>query len=251
MSGRAIGDADRLTLRAVFFDAGNTLLSLDYPAIVEALAAEGIPVGREQVWRAECRARVRLDPLLAEIAVRESAEVFTRYMRFTFDELEIAWGARAERVLTTLRDINRGQGLWRAATPGASEVLHELTGRGYLVGVISNADGRIETLLRNAGLFEPLSVIIDSHVVGVEKPDPRIFDFALERAGLSPEDAVYVGDFYSLDVVGARRAGLEAILLDPVGAWPPLDCSKIAALGEVADLLPPPSRSAGDRLTPK
>jgi len=244
-----------MTLTAVFFDAGNTLLSLDYGAIVDALEAEGFPVTRDEVWRAECRARVRLDPFLARIEVRESREVFSRYMRYTCEEMGIAWGERAERVLERLREIHRRESLWRGgAMPGARDVLAELKGKGYRVGVISNSDGRLETLVREAGLAGSLDVIIDSRVVGVEKPDPRIFHLALERTGVAPHEAIYVGDFYSLDVVGARRAGLEAILLDPLGAWPQLDCMKVQDLFEVLGLVlqnnderrTPP----GGRLTP-
>jgi HAD superfamily hydrolase (TIGR01549 family) len=244
-----------MTLTAVFFDAGNTLVSLDYAAIVDVLAREGFQVTWDEVWRAECRARVRLDPFLAQVEVRESREVFSRYMRYACEEMGISWGERAERVLGRLSEINRRESLWRGgAMPGAREVLAELKGKGYRVGVISNSDGRLETLVRDAGLAGSLDVIIDSRVVGVEKPDPRIFHLALERTGVAPHEAIYVGDFYSLDVVGARRAGLEAILLDPLGAWPQLDCMKVQDLFEVPGLVlqnnderrTPP----GGRLTP-
>ncbi|HZX60515.1 MAG TPA: HAD family hydrolase [Candidatus Methylomirabilis sp.] len=243
-----------MTLTAVFFDAGNTLVSLDYAAIVDVLAGEGFRVTRDEVWRAECRARVKLDPFLAQAEVRESREVFSRYMRTACEEMGISWGERAERILGRLSEINRREGLWRGgAMPGAREVLAGLKGKGYVVGVISNSDGRLETLVRDAGLAGSLDVIIDSRVVGVEKPDPRIFHLALERTGVAPHEAIYVGDFYSLDVVGARRAGLEAILLDPLCAWPQLDCVKVQDLFEVPGLvLPNDGRSAppGDRLTP-
>ncbi|MFQ5846221.1 MAG: HAD family hydrolase [Candidatus Methylomirabilales bacterium] len=229
-----------MTLKAVFFDAGNTLLSLDYAAIVDALTREGFPVGAEEVRMAECRARVKLDPFLAQAEVRESPAVFARYMQYTCEELGVPWGREAERALRALQEINRRRSLWRGrAMPGAREVLAELTGRGYLVGVISNSDGRLESFLTETGLTEHLSVVVDSRVVGIEKPDPRIFHWALEQTGVAPAQAVYVGDFYSLDVVGARRAELDAILLDPVGAWPALDCVKAKDLFEVPDLLPP------------
>jgi HAD superfamily hydrolase (TIGR01549 family) len=230
-----------VTLKAVFFDAGNTLLCLDYGAIVDVLGREDVLVSREEVWQAECRARVRLDSFLARAEVRESPDVFSLYMRLSCEEMGIPWGEKTERVLRELQDINRRQNLWRGGVmPGAREVLAELRGKGYLLGVISNSDGRLETILTETGLAEHLSVIVDSHVVGIEKPDPRIFRLALERAGLHPEQAAYVGDFYSLDVVAARRVGLAAILLDPLGVWPPVDCLKVKDLFEVPGLLPHP-----------
>lgn len=230
-----------MALRAVFFDAGNTLLSLNYATIVDALAREGFPVGRDEVWRAECRARVMLDPFLAEVQLRESEVVFVRYMRHICEELGVAWGEKTKRALERLQEIDRRQSLWRgSAMPGAREVLGELKARGYLLGVISNSDGRVESYLDEADLTEYLSVIVDSRIVGIEKPDPQIFTVALERTGVLPAQAVYVGDLYSLDVVGARTAGLDAILLDPVGAWPALDCVKVKDLSEVPGLLPSP-----------
>lgn len=231
-------------LKAVFFDAGNTILSLDYALIADALRRQGFFVEREEVWRAECRARVTLDPFLAEVAVRESPEVFSRYVRYICEEMGISWGEKAERLLTELGEINRRTNLWcGGAVPGAREVLKGLKGNGYLLGVISNSDGRLETLLNEVGLAEYFSVIVDSRVVGFEKPDPRIFHWALERAAVTPDQAVYVGDFYSLDVVGARRVGLDAILLDPLGAWPILDCVKAKDLFEVRRLLSASSSS--------
>jgi putative hydrolase of the HAD superfamily len=226
-----------VNLKAVFFDAGNTLISIDYAQIAQVLRGEGFAVASETVWEAECRARVRLDPILVRIAEKESPEVFTTYMRLTCEELGIAWGERPERALERLREINRRESLWRGAAEGAKEVLSALDAHGCIVGVISNSDGRIEKLLKEAGLSDGLDLIIDSRIVGVEKPDPRIFRLAIERASVEPAEAVYVGDFYSLDVLGARSAGIQAILLDPVAAWPPLDCIKAKDLLEVRSLL--------------
>jgi putative hydrolase of the HAD superfamily len=73
--------------------------------------------------------------------------------------------------------------------------------------------------------------------VGVEKPDPRIFRMALERMGIEPEDAVYVGDVYEIDVVGARAAGMRAYLIDPLMRLGHLDCDRIASLTELPDRL--------------
>lgn len=226
-----------MNLRAIFFDAGNTLISIDYPQIAEVLGGEGFSVTPEAVRQAECRARVRLDPIAARMENKESPELFRAYMRLTYEELGIAWGERAERAFVRLREINRWESLWRGPTPGAREVVADLEAQGYVVGVVSNSDGRTEKLLKEAGLYDGLDLVIDSRIVGVEKPDPKIFQLAIDRAGVEPDEAMYVGDFYSLDVLGARSAGIEAILLDPVGAWPPLDCIKARDLFEVRSLL--------------
>jgi HAD superfamily hydrolase (TIGR01509 family) len=86
------------------------------------------------------------------------------------------------------------------------------------MAVISNADGRVEGLIRDAGLGEYFEFVLDSEVEGVEKPDPEIFLRACERMGVVPEESLYVGDLYPVDVLGAQNVGMRAVLLDPGGA---------------------------------
>ena len=88
-----------------------------------------------------------------------------------------------------------------------------------------------------AGIRDAFELVIDSQLVGVEKPDPRIFAIALERLGLPPAAALYVGDIYEVDVVGARRAGLDVILLDPLGLHAGRDVRTAPSVAAVADLL--------------
>ncbi|HXG64093.1 MAG TPA: HAD-IA family hydrolase, partial [Blastocatellia bacterium] len=78
---------------------------------------------------------------------------------------------------------------------------------------------------------------IDSFLVGVEKPDRRIFHIALEKAGVSAQEAAYVGDLYSVDVLGARQAGLLPVLYDPYQLNPEADCLKIQTIGDLPVLL--------------
>ena len=73
------------------------------------------------------------------------------------------------------------------------------------MGVISNADGRIAAILEKAGIAHFFDVIIDSYVVGVEKPDPAIFRIALDGMGVKPEHAIFVGDIYAIDMLGAYK----------------------------------------------
>jgi putative hydrolase of the HAD superfamily len=112
------------------------------------------------------------------------------------------------------------------------------------VGVVSNADGTIEQRLAD---FEILQVgegpgvevefVVDSGAVGVEKPDPRIFDFAIDLLDGEREDVWYVGDTPAFDVVGARRAGLRPILMDPFAVNGDYGVPCVTALGEVASMV--------------
>ena len=226
-----------MPLKAVLFDAGNTVVLINYAVVADALAAEGFDAGEARVREAEYRARVRLDPILARSNSTESPKVFQTYMRFVCEGLGVEWGAAAERAFRRIAEYNRQHNLWNRPNPQAPAVLERLQRLGLAVGIISNSGGNIEEIIRKQGLAPYFRFVLDSRVVGVEKPDPRIFQMALERAKVSPAEAVYIGDLYSVDVVGSRAAGLDAILLDPAGLWGHVDCPKAKDLSEAANII--------------
>ena len=88
---------------------------------------------------------------------------------------------------------------------------------------------------RRPGSGSTFTAVIDSALVGHEKPDPRIFTCALERSGASPERTLHVGDLYHADVLGARAAGIHALLLDPFDDWSVDDCERLPDLWAVSD----------------
>jgi putative hydrolase of the HAD superfamily len=139
--------------------------------------------------------------------------------------------------LELLVELAEAEMLWRVAGRGAATALDQLRGRGITVGVVSNSDGRVAWGCERAGLAGHLDFIIDSHYVGVEKPDPRIFSLGLERAAVAAEDAAYVGDLYSVDVLGSRQAGLTAVLYDPFDLNPGADCVRIRHLIDLLELV--------------
>jgi len=226
-----------MALKAVLFDAGNTVMLVNYAVVAKALAEEGFDVEEDRVREAEYRARVRLDPILARRNSTEAPEIFRTYIRFVCEGLGVEWGAATERAFQRIAEYNREHNLWNQPSPQARAVLERLWGRSLVVGMISNSDGSIERMINRNGLDAYFRFVLDSHVVGVEKPDPRIFQMALERAGVGPAEAVYVGDLYSIDVVGSRAAGLDAILLDPAGLWGHVDCPKARDLSEAATII--------------
>jgi putative hydrolase of the HAD superfamily len=103
--------------------------------------------------------------------------------------------------------------------------------------VVSNAEGHVERDLNGAGFDGAFETVVDSHVVGVEKPDPAIFEIALRRMKLKRETTIFVGDLPSVDVCGARAAGLGAVLLDRHEVYADVDVPRIRSLGELPALL--------------
>lgn len=226
-----------MALKAVIFDAGNTVMLINYGVVVEALVAEGCDVDEAAVREAEYRARVRLDQILARRNSTEAPEIFRTYMRFVCEDLGVSWGVAAEQALRRMAEYHRAHNLWNRPNPQAHAVLQTLHGHGLTLGMISNSNGWVERLVTERGLRPYFHFVLDSRLIGVEKPDPRIFQIALDRVGISPAEALYIGDLYSIDVVGSRAAGMHAILLDPAGLWNHVDCLKARDLSEAADLV--------------
>jgi putative hydrolase of the HAD superfamily len=104
---------------------------------------------------------------------------------------------------------------------------------------VSNSDGRVEAALEAAGLRDCFDVVLDSALFGTEKPDPAIFRAALAALGVAPEESLFVGDLYEVDILGARAAGIEAILLLPDTASAPAGVRRIGSLAALADQLLP------------
>ena len=230
-------------IETVLFDAGGTLVTLDYAFIADLGRRHGLALEEAALPAAEGLARVMLDRAIRDAREDPGSDGARRprYFATMLAALGLA-GARLEGLLEELERAHRQANLWRRPQPGALETLRALAGRGVRLAVVSNADGRVEAVLRRLGLAAHLELIVDSHHEGVEKPDPEIFRRALSRLGVGPERAVYVGDIYAIDALGARAAGLAPIILDSTGSFGELDCAKIAALGELLDSVAAPQR---------
>lgn len=131
--------------------------------------------------------------------------------------------------------------LWTRVIEGSAAGLAALAATGVPVGIVSNADGTIEERLLDLEICQvgpgpgvEVSCVVDSGAVGIEKPNPAIFGFALDALDLPPEGVWYIGDTPAFDVVGARRAGLSPILIDPFGVNGDFDVPTVPSLAAVA-----------------
>jgi putative hydrolase of the HAD superfamily len=227
-----------VTLRAIFFDAGNTLLRMNYADIAGALARHGVTATAADVERAEWTARVRLDTdVLVNARSTESRDTHLRYLRYILEGLGVADERTIDAIDAWRRAYNLPVGLWNTADPEAAPALDAVRGAGVRSAVISNSNGTIRALMERLGLLDKLDFVLDSAEEGVEKPDPRIFELALARAGARPDEAAYIGDLYSIDVRGARAAGIRPVLLDPGQCWGPRDCDAAAGVLDAVRLL--------------
>jgi putative hydrolase of the HAD superfamily len=218
-------------LRAVLFDAGNTLLFLDYARLAEGVSsALGIALTGESLAQHVSAATRAMEQAGGTDRVRATAYLETLFRLGGVAE------DRLNELHVCLSRMHRERHLWSGVAARSAEALARLHRAGVRLAVVSNSDGRVEEALRAAGLRQYFEVVIDSALAGVEKPDPRIFQAALNALGVVPEEALYVGDLYEVDIVGARAAGMEAVLLGslPSGAG---RCRTSASIEELVNQL--------------
>jgi putative hydrolase of the HAD superfamily len=225
------------TLDAVLFDAGGVLVLPD-PTVLAPLLA---PYGGDPAIASHCRAHY------AAMAVKSSAgagEAFwSEYDRAYVESVGVDANHRDHAA--QLLNVTRTAQLWRWPIPDSMSALAVLARDEVPMGVVSNASGQIEQeLLRTeicqvgAGMGVVMRCVIDSHVVGVSKPDPQIFEHALAFfAEFERHRIAYVGDSVTMDIGGATAAGLHPILLDPYDDHPDADFERIGSLHDLVPLL--------------
>ncbi len=220
---------------AVLFDAGNTLVYVDPGRMREIVLTGGVQADASTVRRAELEARRRLHDGIGQGAKGTEPELWKDYFSTLLSGSGVA-NEEIESVGRRVRDAHAEEHLWTWVADGTGETLEALLRSGYRLAVISNADGRVEDVLVRAGLRDYFEFVMDSQLVGMEKPAPAIFLDACRRMGLPPRACLYVGDLYPVDYVGARSAGLQAVLLDPLDLYGDR-AERISTLSELPDFL--------------
>lgn len=222
-------------MKAVLFDAGNTLIYLDHERMAaEVGAALGLPITAAALDRSVGGATRAVEADGGVAAGRSDRERARVYLEALFAGAGVP-ADRMEEVARTLRRLHAEWHLWCRTMPGTAEALDRLRAAGLRLAVVSNSDGRVEEALAAAGILDRFELVLDSALVGVEKPDPAIFRAALGALGVAPGEALYVGDLYDVDVVGARAAGIEAVLLAGDAAADGPDCRRVESLVALAD----------------
>lgn len=223
-------------IKAIFFDAGGTLLHLDCDYICSHVKTElGVELNADRFRRAQFLGMSRVAELVA--AGAGSTEKLKREFYSTLLPNVGAPADQLDVVVKCVLDVAHREMLWRKTDETTARTLEQLKARGLSLAIVSNSDGRIESAFKQAGIEGYFDFFIDSFNVGAEKPDPEIFRLATELAGVAPNEATYVGDLYEVDVVGARGAGLIPILYDPFELKPDADCCRITSIDELLTIL--------------
>lgn len=223
----------RLDVQAVLLDVGGVFLLPDVAMLRRALGPWLAEVEVEDLRRAHYAGIAAMDATAfatAASAIDEGRPIpapdWPAYTRAMVGAL----GLSAE---DGLADAARSVGesmpgvRWTEMIPGALDALRRLADTGVAIGIVSNSDGTVEEQLLDRRICQigegegvTVTVLLDSHLVGIEKPDPAIFHHALAEMGVTPEATLHVGDTGWADVVGARAAGVRPVHLDPYGDCP-------------------------------
>jgi putative hydrolase of the HAD superfamily len=217
-------------VETVLLDAGGVLLDLDYAYVRRLLTARGHATFEANLAQAEARARTEVDRRVR--AGGRAADAWRDYFRLLLREAGFPVDLR-EEVIDALWEAHQRVGIWTCPIPGALDAVREIRARGFRLGVVSNAEGRVEQDLQSAGFGGLFDVVVDSHRVGVEKPDPAIFRIALERLGAAAETTVFVGDVPAIDVAGAQAAGITPLLLDRFDLYADAPIGRLRSLAEL------------------
>ena len=230
---------------AILFDAGGVLVTPDPVQTAIALAPFGASTDQWRHVRAHWAGIAALEGHLLDSGDVATLDVpdWTLYRRAFCATVGVA-DDQLDRGVVALSAIFSSY-LWTHPIAESVSALARLQRSGVPIGVVSNASGQIEHTLRYRGVCQvgpgmgvPVVCVVDSHVVGVAKPDPRIFDGAVEAIGVAPERIAYVGDSVINDIGGARNAGLQPILMDPHDDRAHLDgIARIASLHDLVTML--------------
>jgi putative hydrolase of the HAD superfamily len=218
VSPALVHDVDLLCL-----DAGNTVIFLDHERLAELVRERGHELIADVLVRAagEAKALAETGALLdvgwtyrdRPGAIGWGKMVGTIVHRAGLDE------ASVPALLDAAWAVHEVRNLWCKVPEGTGDVLDAVRARGVKVAIISNSEGMLDRLFTDLGLLKHFDLVVDSGKVGVEKPDPRIFGFALERFGVAPERTLHLGDVFATDILGARAAGIRHALIDPFGHY--------------------------------
>jgi HAD superfamily hydrolase (TIGR01509 family) len=220
-----------MPIEVVFFDVGNTLLFPDHEKTLAPLWDRGIHPTEAQLFAAERVARQDMD-----LIVSQTRKVDVQYWETYYSHLLRTLNVSDISLRLELVALARTSSNWSRMLPGTIDVLGSMKQK-YRLAVISNSDGHMAERLGSIGLGKYFEQVIDSGNVGFEKPAPQIFQTALERMSVLANRALYLGDIYSIDYLGAQKVGMTAMLMDIAGVYAMRSEPRIESLDQLPDAL--------------
>ena len=216
-----------MSIEVIFFDVGGTLLFPDHEKTLIPLWNRGVRPTEAQLLVAERDARKEMDHL-----VSRTAKVDQSYWNTYYSRLLSEVGVNDDALHGELVRLIRTSANWSRMRPGTFEVLASLK-RKYRLAVISNSDGHMGERLASLGFGQYFEHVTDSGNVGHEKPALQIFQLAVSAMSVQADRALYLGDIYAVDYLGAQKAGMKPVLMDIAGVYSQTDLPRINFLSEL------------------
>ena len=231
-------DVDLLCL-----DAGNTVVFLEHERLAAECARVGFATSAQALIVAEGEAKCAIEAGQGlDVAWSQAHVPGARGWGLVVGTMLGRAGlatADTARLLDALWRVHSHRNLWSLVPHGLGDALDALRATGVRVAVVSNSEGTLEKLFDHLGIRTHFDLVIDSGIVGIEKPDPGIFRVALDHFGIPAARALHLGDTFATDVLGARAAGVRVALIDPydhfVGRHP--DVPRVPGAPEVANAI--------------
>ena len=202
-------------------DAGNTVIFLDHDRLARWAVSHGASITRETLVRTEGEAKLLQEQGGLYDVDWEGRELpgALGWGRMVGTILQRA-GVPAATVQSWLGPLwaeHVRLNLWSLVPEGLGAALDRARATGVKVAIVSNSEGMLDELFITLGIRAHIDLLLDSGKLGVEKPDPRIFQRALDAFGVQPGQALHLGDSIATDVRGAQAAGVRVALIDPFG----------------------------------
>ena len=223
-------------LETLFLDAGGVLVFPNWNRVADAVGRHGITVSPDALAAAEPRVKFEIDQSIRHGSSPDAQRAWM-YMERVLEIAGVTPGDASAAAVRELRAYHAEHNLWESVPADVVPALERLSGLGLKLVVVSNANGVLHRAFDRLGLTQYFHCICDSFLDGVEKPDRRFFQIALDRAGATAGSTMHVGDLYYVDVEGARNSGIRPMLIDPLGLYQDYDVGRVRTLDELADRL--------------
>lgn len=231
-------------IRAILFDLDGTLRH-NRPRYNDVMAHFAVEYGAPDTYQDRCRAERWLHYYWAQssdvqLDMANFGELSPEFWKNHTRRYLIAYGHSPDQAAQVAAEVYQRMSTeydprpW--VPPEVFDVLRALKSAGFLLGIVSNRTNPLDEELQSLGLNNYVDLTLTAGEVNSWKPDTGIFLHAIMRLKVSPTEALYVGDNYYADVIGARNAGLRPVLLDPDGVFPEVECEVIHELNDLIGL---------------
>ncbi len=227
-------------VRLLSLDAGNTVIFLDHARLAEVASRHGLNVGVATLIGTEGAAKRRhAEGKMVDVAWSHRDAPGARGWGSMVATIVVEAGlpeSAAPAFLDEAWPLHCAKNFWSIVPEGFGAAIERARRHDVQIVLVSNSEGMLAELFAELDIVQHFDLLLDSGIIGLEKPDPRFFEVALKKLRVPAEEALHLGDMYSTDILGARAAKMRAALIDPHGHYEDMypDVPRVPGVVEVA-----------------